>query len=108
MKKIVDFLFEIGSLKKIARSHRQSFLTDDLSDNISSHSHRVSVIGYFLAKSEGANIEKVLTMCVFHDVGEARSGDQTWVHKKYVKVFEDEILNDQLKDITKDNSLFKT
>src|SRR5690606_37851502 len=57
---------------------------------------------------EGANIEKVLTMCVFHDVGEARSGDQTWVHKKYVKVFEDEILNDQLKDITEDNSLFKT
>lgn len=108
MKKIVDFLFEVGSLKKIARAHRQSFLTDDLSDNISSHSHRVSVIGYFLAKSEGANIEKVLTMCVFHDVGEARSGDQTWVHKKYVKVFEDEILNDQLKDITKDNSLFKT
>lgn len=108
MKKIVDFFFEIGSLKKIARAHRQSFLTDDLSDNISSHSHRVSVIGYFLAKSEGANIEKILTMCVFHDVGEARSGDQTWVHKKYVKVFEDEILKDQLTDITKDNKLLKT
>jgi len=108
MKNIVNFLFEVGSLKKIARSHRQSFLTDDLSDNISSHSHRVSVIGYFLAKSEGVNVEKVLTMCVFHDVGEARSGDQNWVHKKYVKVFEDEILKDQLTDITKDNELLKT
>lgn len=107
MKNIVNFLFEVGSLKKIARSHRQSFLTDDLSDNIASHSHRVSVIGYFLAKSEGVDIGKVLTMCIFHDIGESRSGDQNWVHKKYVKVFEDEILNDQLKDITKDNSLFK-
>jgi len=108
MRKIVNFLFEVGSLKKIARSHRQSFLTDDLSDNIASHSHRVSVIGYFLAKAEGVNIEKVLTMCIFHDIGEARSGDQNWVHKKYLKVFEDEILEDQLKDIIGKNELLKT
>jgi putative hydrolase of HD superfamily len=108
MKRITKFLFEIGSLKKIARSHRQSFLTDDLSDNIASHSHRVSIIGYFLAVTEGVNVEKVLTMCIFHDVGESRSGNQNWVHKKYVKVFEDEILNDQLNAITQDNSLFKT
>lgn len=107
MKKLINFLFEVGTLKKIARSHRQSFLTDDLSDNISSHSHRVSVIGYFLAKAEGVDIGRVLTMCVFHDVGEARSGDQNWIHKRYVKVFEDEILKDQLNSITKDNELFK-
>lgn len=108
MSRVVEFLFEIGSLKKIARSHRQLFLTDDLSDNISSHSHRVTTIGYILAKAEGVNIAKVLTMCVFHDVGETRSGDQNWIHKRYVKVFEDEILKDQLTDITKDNELFKT
>lgn len=30
MEKLVNFLFEIGSLKKIARSRRQSFLIDDL------------------------------------------------------------------------------
>lgn len=105
LQRITKFLFEIGSLKKIARSHRQSFLTDDLSDNIASHSHRVSVIGYFLAKAEGVDIEKVLTMCIFHDTSESRSGDQNWIHKKYVKVFEDEILNDQLDQITEDNSL---
>lgn len=107
MKRIIDFFFEIGSLRKIARGHRQSFLTDDISDNIASHSHRVAVIGYFLAKAEGVNIEKVLTMCTFHDSGETRSGDQTWIHKRYVKVFDDEILNDQIKDLTEDNSLFK-
>lgn len=49
MKNIVNFLLEIGSLKKIVRSHRQSFLTDDLSDNIASHSHKVSIIGYFFS-----------------------------------------------------------
>lgn len=108
MKRLIHFLFEIGSLRKIVRAHRQSFLTDDLSDNIGSHSHRVSVIGYFLAKTEGVDVEKVLTMCVFHDAGETRSGDQNWIHKRYVKVFEDEILRDQLKGIVEDDSLFKT
>lgn len=107
MDRIAKFLFEAGSLKKIARAHRQSFLTDDLSDNIASHSHRVSIIGYFLAKNEKVDIAKVLTMCIFHDIGEARSGDQNWVHKKYVKVFDDEILKDQLNEIVEDNELFK-
>ncbi len=106
MKQIINFLFELGSLRKIVRAHRQSFLTDDLSDNIASHSHRVTAIGYFLAKAEGANVEKVLTMCTFHDAGESRSGDQNWVHKKYVKVFEDEILEDQFKTIDKDGALY--
>lgn len=106
--RIVNLLFELGSLKKIARAHRQSFLTDDLSDNIASHSHRVSIIGYFLAKNEKADLEKVLTMCIFHDAGESRSGDQNWIHKKYVKVFEDEINNDQFNEIEEDNQLFRT
>ncbi len=105
MKRLINFLFEIGTLRKIARSHRQSFLTDDLSDNIASHSYRVSAIGYLLAKQENADSGKVLKMCVFHDIGETRSGDQNWINKGYVKVFEDEILNDQLKDLTQDNEL---
>ena len=107
MKNIANFLFEIGSLKKIARSHRQMFFTDDLSDNIGSHSHRVSVIGYFLAQAEGADILKVLTMCIFHDSGETRSGDQNWVHKKYVKVFEEEIIKDQLSEVMPDSNLYE-
>lgn len=106
MSNLVNFLFEVGTLKKISRSHRQLFLSDDMSDNISSHSHRVSIIGYFLAKGEGVDVGKVLTMCLFHDVSESRSGDQNWVHKRYVKVFEDEILQDQLSGLEKDNSLY--
>ena len=107
MSNLINFLFEVGTLKKITRSHRQLFLTDDLSDNISSHSHRVSIIGYFLAKSEGVDVGKVLTMCLFHDVGESRSGDQNWVHKRYVKVFEDEIIKDQLDGLEKTNSILE-
>jgi len=94
--KTVNFLFEAGTLRKLARSHRQRLLTDDLSDNIASHSFRVSLIGYILANLERADVSKVLLMCLFHDVPEARSNDLNWVHKKYVKVFENEIINDQL------------
>lgn len=94
-----NFFFEIGTLRKLARSHRQTLLTDDLSDSISSHSYRVTLIGWFLAKEEKADPYKVLLMCLVHDLAESRSGDQNWVHKKYVKVFEDEIIKDQFKNL---------
>lgn len=35
-------------------------------------------------------------MCLLHDMGEVRSGDQNYVHKRYVKVFEEEIDKEQL------------
>lgn len=88
--------FEIGTLRKIIRSHRQTLLTDDLSDSIATHSFRVALIGYFIAKIENINIEKVLMMGLLHDLSESRCGDQNWINKRYVKVFEDEITDDQL------------
>jgi len=95
-QRIVDFLFEIGTMRKLARMHRQTLLTDDLSDNIASHSYRTAIIGWHLAKMEGADPYKIVMMCLFHDTAETRSGDHNWVHKKYVKIFEEEIIKDQL------------
>lgn len=105
LKKSANYLFEIGTLRKIARGHRQSLLTDDLSDNISSHSYRVSWIGWILAKMEKADPYKVLLMCLAHDTSEARSGDQNWIHKKYVKVFEEEIIKDQIEGMPAESEL---
>lgn len=107
MNRLINFFYEVGTLRKIARSHRQTFLSDDMSDNIAAHSYRVAVIGYFLAKHEKADIGKVVTMCLLHDAGEARSGDQNWIHKKYVKVYEDEILQDQLGGLCDDDETLK-
>lgn len=95
-QKIVDFVFEVGTLRKLARIHRQTLLTDDLSDNIASHSYRASIIGWHLAKMEGADPYKTTMMCLLHDIPETRSGDHNWVHKKYVKIFDDEIVKDQM------------
>lgn len=105
IKKLTSFFFEIGTLRKIARSHRQLFLTDDLSDNIASHSFRTAIIGYFLAKEVEADPDKVIKMCLFHDIEESRAGDQNWVHKKYIKVFEDEIRREQLAKIPNSQEL---
>lgn len=106
-KKAASFLYEIGTMRKIARAHRQTLLTDDLSDSISSHSYRVTWIGWILAKSEKADVEKVIQMCLSHDIAEVRSNDQNWVHKKYVKVFEDEITSDQIKGLPAESDLKK-
>lgn len=95
-KRIASFLFEIGTMRKLIRMHRQVLLTDDMSDSIASHSYRVSIIGWFLAKEEKADLYKTVMMCLLHDMGEVRSGDQNYVHKRYVKVFEEEIDKEQL------------
>lgn len=105
--KLASFLYEVGSLRKIARAHRQTLLTDDLSDNIASHSFRVAVISWFLAQAEKADPYKALVMALFHDIAEARSNDQNWVHKKYIKVFENEIIRDQLQDLPQEKTLKK-
>ncbi|HEU5114744.1 MAG TPA: HD domain-containing protein, partial [Candidatus Paceibacterota bacterium] len=95
-KRIAAFLFEIGTMRKLPRMHRQTLLTDDMSDNIATHSYRVAMIGWFLAKMEGVDPYKVLAMCMIHDLAEIRSGDHNWIHKRYVKIFEDEIRKEQL------------
>jgi len=83
-------------LRKIARAHRQTLLTDDLSDNIASHSFRVALVAWFLAKQESADLYKTVMMALLHDIAETRCNDHNWVHKRYVRVFEEEIEQEQL------------
>ena len=94
--RFADFLFEVGTMRKLIRAHRQMLLTDDTSDNIATHSYRVTMIGWILAKKERADPYKVVMMCLLHDIAEIRTNDHNWVHKRYTKMFEDEVLKDQL------------
>ncbi len=94
--RIADFLYELGTMRKLLRMHRQVLMTDDLSDNIASHSFRVAMIGWMLAKMEKADPYKTMAMCLIHDLGEVRSGDHNWIHKRYVKVDDEQIDEEQL------------
>ena len=95
-KSIVNFFYEVGTMRKLPRMHRQTLLTDDVSDTIAAHSYRVSIIAWVLAKIEGADLYKTVTMGLLHDIAEVRTGDHNWIHKKYIKIYEDEVHKDQL------------
>ena len=96
VRRSAQFLFEVGTMRKIIRMHRQLLLTDDLSDNIATHSFRVGLIGYVLAQMEGVDPGKVVLMCLMHDFGESRSNDHNWIHKRYVSEDESQIMEEQL------------
>jgi len=107
IKKLTAFFFEVGNLRKVLRAHQQTLLTHDLTDNIASHSFRVAMLGYFLACELKADTNKIMKMCLLHDLEESRSMDHHWVSKRYVKIFEDEIREEQLKDLPHSGELIQ-
>lgn len=103
--KIVNFLFEIATLRRLTRSHRQ--MIQEVSDNISDHSFRVAIIGMILAEMEKADSNKVLKMCLFHDIPEARTGDANAINQHYLDIHETEALGDQMKDLPIEKEVIK-
>lgn len=95
--KIVNFFFEVASLRRLTRSHRQAI--SEVNDNISDHSFRVAVIGMMLAELEKCDANKVLKMCLFHDLPEARTGDANFVNQQYLKIYEEDALKDQMDNL---------
>lgn len=91
--KIVDFLFETGMLAKTLRSGF-SFLGSG-EQSVAEHTNRTTYIGYVLAEMiEGADVSKVIQMCMFHDIAEARVSDLNYVHQKYTDRHESEAVKD--------------
>ncbi|RLB19158.1 MAG: phosphohydrolase [Deltaproteobacteria bacterium] len=98
MKNIVNFLFEVGMLKKTPRTGYQ-FLGSG-SESVADHSFRTAVIGYVLAaRHSKADGQKVLLMCLFHDLPEARTGDHNYVNKRYVQVAEERAAADLVSNL---------
>ncbi len=92
--KMADFLFEIGTLRNMKRMHCQ--VLPETKDTISSHSFEVAMAGLILAKMENADENKVLKMCLFHDIAEARTGDANFIHAHYGNLNEKKAAGDQL------------
>ncbi len=98
MKRVVEFLFEVGMLKKTPRTGYQ-FLGSG-KESVADHSFRTTVIGYILATQEPeVDLNKVILMCLCHDFPEARTGDHNYVNKKYVKADEERALRDQVRGL---------
>ena len=97
LKAIADFLFEVGMLKRTPRSGFQFLGTGR--ETVAEHSLRCAVIGYVLARMSGdISTERVVFMCLFHDLVEARTGDLNYVNKKYVQANESAALRDMTEE----------
>lgn len=93
MERIANFLFEAGMLKRTPRSGFQ-FLGSG-AESVAEHIFRTVYIGYALGRlSENADTDRVVKMCLFHDLPEARTGDLNYVNKKYVKADERKAVDD--------------
>lgn len=92
-EKIVDFIFETGTAVNILRGQHQGL--PQSRDTIASHSFRTAVIGLILAGLEKADSDKVMKMCLLHDLAELRTGDANFINKFYRVEKEEEAINDQ-------------
>jgi putative hydrolase of HD superfamily len=98
LQRAIQFLFEAGMLKKTPRTGYQ-FLGSG-GESVADHSFRTAVIGYVLGSLETAlDRGRVVLMCLFHDLPEARTGDHNYVNKRYVRADEENALSDQVKDL---------
>ena len=93
MERIANLLFEAGMLKRTPRTGFQ-FLGSG-AESVAEHIFRTVYIGYGLGRlTEKADTERIIKMCLFHDLPEARTGDLNYVNKKYVKADETRAIND--------------
>lgn len=86
---VAKFLYEAGQLKRVKRSGWWLININD-PENVAEHSHRAAIVGYVLAKLEGADANKVALMCLFNDLHESRINDLHKVGQRYINFREAE------------------
>lgn len=93
LKSAVNFLYEVGMLAQTPRSG--FYFLGSGRQSTAEHLNRVTYIGFVLAFMEGnVDTEKILKMCLFHDLAEVRTSDLNYVHQKYVERHEDKAVQD--------------
>lgn len=101
MKKYVDFIFELGNLKRI-QHEGWKYLGDKFPESVADHSLRAAQIGFILACLENyKNPDEICSILVFHDMNECRIGDIHKIAKKYVIANDEEAVADQTKELGK-------
>lgn len=72
-RKFIEIMRVAENLKN---NTRHSWTSNGRQESVAEHSWRVALMAYFV-KDEfpDINIDKVITMCIFHDIGEAFTGD---------------------------------
>jgi putative hydrolases of HD superfamily len=93
VKPIVNLLFEVGILAQTPRSG--FYFLGSGKQSVAEHINRVVYAGYILATLEkNVDVGKVMKMCLFHDLGEARTSDLNYIHQQYAQADEEKAVSD--------------
>ncbi len=92
LKRNIEFLYEIGSLRYVPRSWRQ-FLNKDFA-NVSEHIFRVMWTSAIIASEEKADVNKVIKMALVHDISESRVPEVHYLSRMYSKQDDEKALED--------------
>ena len=93
MKRIVEFLFEVGMLKRTPRSGWQ-FLGSG-SESVADHVFRTTLIALAMARLDGSvDAERTVLLALVHDLPEARTGDLNYMNQRYVVADEERAAQD--------------
>ncbi len=94
IKRDIEFLFEIGSIRNVNRGWRQHLGMDCASNT--EHAFRVVFLALIIARMERVkDEEKIIKMALIHDLPESRTSDLSYVQKVYVSEDETLAANDQ-------------
>ena len=95
MKNIANLLFEAKMLKEIPRSGYQFLGAGN--ESVAEHCFSVTFIAYVMSRMEpDVDAIRLISMCLIHDLPEARIGDLNTVHKKYVTANETKAIEDTI------------
>jgi len=83
-KSLVNLLLEFRILKYLPRASLP-YLKGPLKENVAEHSFYTTIIGWILAKLEKADEDKILKMCLIHDLAEVRGGERNLINKFYTQ-----------------------
>ncbi len=98
MKRIAELILEAGFLKHLPRSGYQFLGTGR--ESVAEHVYTTTFIAFVLSRlAPQANAQRLITMCLVHDLPEARLGDLNYVQKQYVTGNEPKALADALEEI---------
>ncbi len=98
MKSVADLLFESVILKKLPRSG-YAFLGAG-SESVAEHTYSATFVAWVMAQLE-ADIDalRLVSMCLLHDLPEARIGDLNYVQRRYVTAHEDKAVCDAAENL---------
>ena len=104
MKAIADLLFEAKILKNIPRTGF-AFLGAGR-ESVAEHSFTAAFIAFVMSRMEPeVNGQRLVSMCLLHDLPEARIGDLNYVQKKYVTADDDRAIAAVVENLPFDNDI---